>query len=73
MLGLGLFAIAGALHIRQQRRLRRHVESEWTRLLGEFAKVHTRLDAVDERLADLTLMVDEASRPAVSDGRPPRD
>ena len=35
--------------------------------------VFARLNDVDERLADLTMMVDDVSRPAVSDRRPPLD
>ncbi|MAF11729.1 hypothetical protein CMK11_14880 [Candidatus Poribacteria bacterium] len=52
---------------------RRRVEGEMAQVLEELAKVNDRLNGVDERLADLTLMVDEASRPALDDGRPSHD
>ncbi|MBT3271187.1 hypothetical protein HN371_28870 [Candidatus Poribacteria bacterium] len=44
-----------------------------SRILEELTKVNDRLNGVDERLADLTLMVDETSRPAVGEGRSSRD
>lgn len=59
-----------AIATRISRRRRRQLEGEMAQVLEELAKLNDRLNSVDERLADLTLMVDEASRPAVGDGRP---
>ena len=52
---------------------RRRVEGDMAQVLEELSKVNDRLNGVDERLADLTLMVDEASRPSLDDGRPSHD
>ena len=52
---------------------RRRLESQMEQLLGELARMNDRLNGVDERLADMTLLADEASRPAVVDGRSSHD
>ncbi|MAF11730.1 hypothetical protein CMK11_14885 [Candidatus Poribacteria bacterium] len=52
---------------------RRRLESQMEQLLGELARMNDRLNGVDERLADMTLSADEASRTAVVDGRSSHD
>ncbi len=59
--------------IRAAGRRRQLAETEMQRILEELTKVNARLNDVDERVADMTLMVDDVSRPAIMDSRPERD
>ena len=58
--------------IRAAGRRRQLAETEMQRILEELTKVNARLNDVDERVADMTLMVDDVSRPAIMDSRPER-
>ncbi len=66
--GLGVLTAAFAFGAgRRSQRIQEQMEL----LIEKLGSVTDRMDAVDERLADLMLMADEASRPAVSDDDSP--
>jgi hypothetical protein len=49
-------------------RRHRQVDGSMARVLQELERMNGRLNDVDERLAELTLMIDETSRPSLHDG-----
>ncbi len=62
LIGCGVMTAAFAGRAARRKRLQ---EDQLERLIEELAKVNTRLNDVDERLVDMTLMLDETSRLAV--------
>ncbi len=65
MLGGGLFA---ALLVRGAAGRRRHVGAQMSQVLDALSRLNSRLNDVDERLADTTLMLDETARSSERDG-----
>ena len=53
---------------------RSHAEARMLHVREALERLNSRLNDVDERLADMTLMIDETSRASVrAGGSPPRD
>ena len=54
-------------------RHQRQVDGEMARVLRELERMNGRLNDLDERLADMTIMIDEVSRPALDERPTTRD
>jgi hypothetical protein len=72
LFSLACAGVAAAVVRRGTGHRRSEIDGEMARPVREIERVNGRLNDVDERLADMTLMIDETSRPAVEDSRPLR-
>jgi hypothetical protein len=78
VLVLGMLALIGcgvltAIFAGRGARGKQRLEEQMERVLGELADVNARLNDLDERLVDMTLMMDDIARPVLEERPRTRD